>query len=386
MSCLTVILKMTERCNLNCSYCYFFNSKDQSYKERPAFISNENSTRLLDFLLEGVKQLSISKVIIGFHGGEPLRYGKERFIALCNDFIDKWPKEVQLEFSLQTNGLLLDEEWIEILQKYKVDIGISIDGPKVFHDVYRVDHFGRGSYDRLIEKIHLLHKMNARFGVLSVINPKIGAKNLYTFLTDELKVESFDLLFPHLTYDELSPYSMDEFAKFLCDIFDIWVLNNNKKIKIRIFISFLGQLLGGSRLLYGIGAIKNPGLPLITVRSDGKLEPVTGLMHTDPNTVTNTENDINTTRLNDFLTSPIFQELKEAQTIMPEKCSECCWEEICGGGHIIDRFSIQNRFNNPSTYCSVMMDMYAHMTKYLLDSGIPESRIRNSLALYNEVY
>ena len=242
MSCLTVILKMTERCNLNCSYCYFFNSKDQSYKERPAFISNENSTRLLDFLLEGVKQLSISKVIIGFHGGEPLLYGKERFIALCNDFIDKWPKEVQLEFSLQTNGLLLDEEWIEILQKYKVDIGISIDGPKVFHDVYRVDHFGRGSYDRLIEKIHLLHKMNARFGVLSVINPKIGAKNLYTFLTDELKVESFDLLFPHLTYDELSPYSMDEFAKFLCDIFDIWVLNNNKKIKIRIFISFFGAI------------------------------------------------------------------------------------------------------------------------------------------------
>lgn len=381
MSCLTVILKMSERCNLNCSYCYFFNSKDQSYKERPAFLSDENKACLLEFLLEGVKQLGISKVVIGLHGGEPLLYGKERFIKLCNDFIDKWPKEVQLGFSLQTNGLLLDEEWVGILEKYKVDIGISIDGPKDFHDIYRVDHFGNGSYDRLIKKIHLLHKMNARFGVLSVINPKIGGKNLYTFLTNELKVKSFDLLFPHLTHDELSPYSMDEFAKFLCDIFDAWTLNNNKKIKIRIFISFLRQLLGGSRLLYGIGAIKNPGLPLITIRSDGKLEPVTGLMYTDPNTVTNTTKNINNTSLKDFLTLPIFQELKEAQTIMPENCSKCCWEKICGGGHIIDRFSIKNRFNNPSTYCSVMMDIYAHMTKYLLDSGIPESRIRHSLAL-----
>ena len=200
-------------------------------------------------------------------------------------------------------------------------------------------------------------------------------------MTDELKVTSFDLLFPHLTHDELSPYSMDEFAKFLCDIFDIWTLNDNRKIKIRVFISFLRQLLGGSRMMYGIGAIKKLGLPLITVRSDGKLEPVTGLMHTDPSTVTNTEKNINTTSLKEFLTSPIFQELEKAQTIMPEKCSKCCWEKICGGGHIIDRFSAQNRFNNPSTYCSVMMKIYAHMTKYLLASGIPESKIQTSLHL-----
>lgn len=195
--------------------------------------------------MEGVEQLSISKVVIGFHGGEPLLYGKERFIKLCNDFIDRWPKNVQLKFSIQTNGLLLDEEWVRILQKYKVDLGISIDGPKAFNDIYRVDHFGNGSYDRLIQKIRLLQEMNARFGILAVINPKIGGKDLYNFLTEELKVESFDLLFPHLSHDEVSPYSMDEFAKFLCDIFDIWALKNNKKIRIRIFISFLRQLLGG---------------------------------------------------------------------------------------------------------------------------------------------
>jgi uncharacterized protein len=104
-------------------------------------------------------------------------------------------------------------------------------------------------------------------------------------------------------------------------------------------------------------------------------------MYTDPETVTNTQKNINDTSLKEFLTSDIFQELEKAQTIMPEKCSNCCWERVCGGGHLIDRFSIANRFNNPSAYCSVMMKIYAHMTKYLLASGIPESKIQNSLHL-----
>lgn len=104
-------------------------------------------------------------------------------------------------------------------------------------------------------------------------------------------------------------------------------------------------------------------------------------MYTDPETVTNTEKNINTTSLQELLTLPIFRELEEAQKIMPEKCSKCCWEKICGGGHVIDRFSIKNRFKNPSTYCSAMMNMYAHMTKYILDSGVPESRIKHSLVL-----
>lgn len=378
MSCLTVILKMTERCNLNCSYCYFFNGKDPSYKERPAIIAQNNIKKLIDFLIKGIDDLSLTKIVIGFHGGEPLIFKKTSFNQLCVALKENLGQKIVLSFSLQTNGLLIDHEWLEIFQKHKIDIGISIDGPKDFHDKYRVDHKGRGSYDRLIHKINMMNEKNIRFGVLSVINPEIGAKRMYNFITEKLKVKSFDLLFPHLTHDDKLQYSMDEFANFMCEIYNLWVQSNNK-VKIRIFTSFLNQLLGGSKLLYGIGAVKKHNIPLITVRSDGKLEPVTGLMHTDPNTVMDTKKNINDTTLKEFVNLQIFKELEEAQTIMPQQCTQCCWEKICGGGHIIDRFSLKNRFNNPTTYCSVMKKIYAQMSKYLIDSGIPLEKIHHTL-------
>lgn len=380
MNTLTVILKMAERCNLNCSYCYFFNGKDPSYKDRPAYITEDNINKLIDFLSQGIDDLSIDKIIFGFHGGEPLLFGKKNFDALCENLTNKLSPKAKLGFSVQTNGLLLDEKWVNIFQKHKVDIGISIDGPKEIHDKYRVDHFGRGSYDRLIKKIKLLQSLKVRFGILSVINPKINANTLYNFFTQDLNIQSFDLLFPHLTYDETPEYSMEEFSNFVSDIFNVWTLNN-KNVRIRIFISFLRQLLGGSRLLYGIGTINKKTLPLITVRSDGDLEPVTGLMYTDPETVSRTGGNIHNTTLKDFINLPIFHELEEAQNTSPAKCAECCWEKICGGGHIIDRFSTEKRFDNPSTYCSVMQNMYAHMSKYLLDSGIRELTIKKSLGL-----
>lgn len=119
MSTLTVILKMSERCNLNCSYCYFFNGKDQSYKQRPAFISDKNIDSLIHFLKQGAVDLSIKKVVFGFHGGEPLLFGKEKFAKLCSELKLKLLNVVQVSFSVQTNGLLLDEEWLKIFTKYK---------------------------------------------------------------------------------------------------------------------------------------------------------------------------------------------------------------------------------------------------------------------------
>lgn len=80
MSTLTVILKMAERCNLNCSYCYFFNGKDFSYKDRPAYITETNIDQLIKFLSKGADDLSINKIVFGFHGGEPLLFGKKNLM------------------------------------------------------------------------------------------------------------------------------------------------------------------------------------------------------------------------------------------------------------------------------------------------------------------
>ena len=148
-------------------------------------------------------------------------------------------------------------------------------------------------------------------------------------------------------------------------------------------MSFLGQLIGEERLIYGIGAVNQENeeslFPIITIRSNGDLEPTDELMSTDPETVTKTNCNIFNTSLKDFLKHPIFEELRLAQTVLPLECQKCCWGKVCGGGGLVNRFSKENRFNNPSVYCEGLKDLFSHLTSYLLNSGVSLSKIESAL-------
>lgn len=143
---LTIVLKTVERCNINCTYCYFFNGIDKSFKQHPPYISFETIKKITKFLKEGSKDLNIQRVRLGIHGGEPLMQKKTSFDEMCNYLRDELEPDVKVTLTLQTNGMLLDEEWINLIIKHNIGLGISIDGPKEYHDKYRVDHFGKGTY------------------------------------------------------------------------------------------------------------------------------------------------------------------------------------------------------------------------------------------------
>lgn len=133
-------------------------------------------------MLEGIQELELDALDIAFHGGEALLYGIKEFDDLCNILITNLSSKVKLWLTIQTNGLLINEAWIALFKKHSVDVGISIDGPKEYNDKHRVDFFGRGSYDRLLKKIELLHKSSMRFGVLTVVNLDIGGKRFIVLL------------------------------------------------------------------------------------------------------------------------------------------------------------------------------------------------------------
>ena len=331
---LGIVLKTVERCNLNCTYCYFFNSIDDSFKKHPAYISFDTIKHIVEFLRKGIQELKIEHVKIGIHGGEPLLQNKKDFDRMCSYFIDNIGDVAKVSFTLQTNAMLLNEKWIDLIEKYRIGVGASIDGPKEYNDKYRIDHSGIGSYDKVVEKIKFfnaqarMRKINT-LGCLSVINPEFSGRLAYRHLVDDVHLDSFNFLLPDNNYHILPRFEVSKYGKFMCEVLDEWLKDDNSNINVTFISSSLGMFFDKPSMVYGIGPSDPDELPLITIASNGDLSPVDELRSTDP-TMMNLCN-VTDCSLKDFLNLPIFTEIKDAQRDLPQKCKECCWEKICGG-------------------------------------------------------
>ncbi len=98
------------------------------------------------------------------------------------------PSYLRCENDLQTNGLLLDDEWCHFLKDNNFLVGLSVDGPQRLHDSYRKDKKGRGSFGGVFRAARLLKKHGVRFATLSCVNRVTGRSPLdvYRFLRDEI--------------------------------------------------------------------------------------------------------------------------------------------------------------------------------------------------------
>lgn len=366
-----VILKVIETCNINCTYCYFFNGIDDSYTLHPGKISLDTIQNIADYFRQACLENEIKILRIDFHGGEPL-LAKPKFLSkVCDIFIKELGEITTLQFTLQTNAMLINEEWIDIFNKYTINIGISIDGPKEYHDKYRVDHQGKGTYDQTKLKIDLLRKyyqekkINFGIGVLSVINPEFSAKKLYRHLVDDLKFNSIDFLLPDNTWDSTKKenFSSESYGTFLCDLFDEWIKDNNPKIYIRIFDTIISQLLKTSTHYHDFGGWLNDFL-LVTISSDGQLSPDDTYRSANPKLM-NTGLSVRNSVFDDFLNHPSVLSLYEASYQLPKACEGCLWQNTCKGGSLLHRYSELEGFANHSVYCEALKMIYEKVSNFL---------------------
>jgi uncharacterized protein len=376
---LGIVLKTVERCNIDCTYCYFFNGIDNSFETHPPYISFETVKQIASFLKQGCNELEIDEVRIGLHGGEPLMQKKYHFDEMCTYFREKLEPEVTVSYTLQTNAILINEKWIELLLKHKIGVGVSIDGPKEYHDKYRIDHRKRGTYDRVAAKIKEMmdSPLKGNIGSLGVINPEFNPRKIYRHFVDDLGFKHMNFLLQDYNYDNPSPYPASANGKFLCALFDEWVKDDNPDITVVHFKSTIDLFKGGLSAVYGIGPTSVDILPLITIASNGDLSPVDELRNTNKN-IMNTAN-VSSITLAEFINTKWFQVLREAFTKRPRECQQCCWENVCGGGGIINRYSTHNGFDNPSIYCEGLQDYYSEVASYMLKNGFPVEKLNQQL-------
>ncbi|MEA1676159.1 radical SAM protein [Nitrospirillum sp. BR 11163] len=380
-----VIVKITERCNINCTYCYFFNMNNDDYKRHPIHLPLETAESIADFLRQGVIDLGAEAVTIDMHGGEPLMIKKDAFIAICDIFSSRLDPICHLQFKVQTNGMLVDDEWISIFSNYNFSIGVSIDGPRDYNDLERVDHRGRGTYDGTAAGVAKLQAAASaqrigRVGALCVINPRFDARRTYRHFVDDLGFTGMDFLLPLDDHDSFDPAQAENYGRYLCDLFDEWTADDNPAIQVRILKNALIILSQGRAGVRRIDDEYHYGHQALTISSNGDIGPDDTLRATSGNFFESGVNVANTPLI-DFINRPMFQELAESRRNLPAKCQECCWKNACRGGRPINRFSAERRFDNPSVICDGLQDFFSHVAAYLLRHGLSYERLQEALGL-----
>ena len=370
------IIKVTERCNINCSYCYFFNGGDEDYKKHPPLLSLAIATDIAHFLRDGARELGAPTIALDFHGGEPLLMKKDKFAEICEMFKSVLGQEFELQFRVQTNGMLVDEGWIQIFETYQFMVGVSLDGPEEYNDRYRVDHKGNGTYQRVAKGIKLLRAAAdqgriPQFGALCVINPQYSGKEIYRHFIDELGFLGMNFLLPLETYDEikLQPGVAKKYGQFICDVFDEYVKDDNARIRVSILQNALVAMAGGAK----DAAVRHKALgwdhQAFVISSNGDIGPDDTLRRTHAGFFASGANVTNIS-LAEYLNYPLYRNLRAAQGQLHDNCESCCWRNACYGGDLINRYNARKGFDNPSALCGGLQDFYSHVAAYLLKHGL----------------
>jgi uncharacterized protein len=211
------------------------------------------------YIRQLIESHQVDEVSIAWQGGEPTIMGLDfyrRAMALAEKH--RRPGMTFLH-TMQTNGTLLNDEWCEFFKEHNFLIGISIDGPRELHDVYRVDKGGAPTFDKVMRGIRLLQKHQVAFNILTTVNSVNGDHPLevYRFIRDEIGAEwmQFIPVVERINEDGLTLYQEgntvsdrsvlpEQFGRFLSIIFDEWVHNDVGRIYVQTFEAAVRNWLG----------------------------------------------------------------------------------------------------------------------------------------------
>jgi len=173
-------------CNLDCEYCFFL-SKEMLYPGDRFRMADEMLEEYIRQLLESHRTPQVS---IAWQGGEPTMMGLD-FFRRSVELVEKHRRPgQQVDYSIQTNGVLLNEAWALFFKENQFLVGLSVDGPRELHDAYRVDKRGHGSFDRVMAGFEHLRASDVDVNVLCTVHAANQSHPLevYRFFRDVMDI------------------------------------------------------------------------------------------------------------------------------------------------------------------------------------------------------
>ena len=352
-----LLVKVATRCNIDCSYCYWF--RDAAVYDKPKLMSAAVLRQLLLRIEEHVCEHRLLDLPIVLHGGEPLIWGVDNFnyfAEACAAITTRTGSVIPI--AVTTNGVLIDDRWLDFFEGHRISVAISLDGPAHIHDLHRNTFQGGGTHEAVARAARSLTRRNIRVSALAVCNPAYPPRDYVEFFPD-CGITHYDIMIPDATVDEKPP----AIAGFYNSLFDLWFEANRGRpaVNIRIVTDMVAALLGNNTPTERVGY--NP-VELCTVMTDGSVE-AHDVLRIAGHGFTQTTFNIFDHALDEVRNEPRWQAARDASINLAAKCQKCKFMNACGGGYLPHRFSKANGYDNPSVYCGDLYAMFENMRHVL---------------------
>lgn len=317
-------------CNMRCRYCFY--ADEMRRRSTPVFRAMDGATAEA-IVRRGILAVDQS-VTFGFQGGEPTLAGAaffRRFLELERQY--NAGRGVRITNTLQTNGLELDGEMIEVLREGDFLVGVSVDGTREIHDSRRIDAAGRGTFDRVMANLERLEAAGIACNILCVVDDEIARR----------PGEVFEALAPHrfiqfiACLDPLEDgagggwLSPEVYGSFLIETYRLYARSarRGRFVSVRLFDNWLAMLSG--RPPESCGMLGHCA-PYLLVEGDGSAYPC-DFYALDRWYLGN----VRDTPFPRMLHSDAMRRFLEPSFALPERCKACEYLPICRGGCRRDR-------------------------------------------------
>ncbi len=346
---------VSEACNLACDYCYYSRCNG-----KPGKLDRIQDETLEKFIKEYLS-LSHGYATFVWQGGEPLLAGLgffERVISLQNNHAKK---RMRVANAIQTNGILINENWARFFKKHNFLVGVSLDGPEEINDRRRVTNSGNGSFNLIMNGIQHLREQNVDFNILTVIhedNVKM-AKELVAFYTQEnYKYVQFIpcMSFQSQDVSTAGKYAItaQQYGDFLCEFFDAWYNDGEPYLSVRFFDNMLAVYLGHQAEL----CQQSEFCPkMLVLEQNGDAYPCDFFIEEEYK-LGNVQKDA----LQDIIDNPKWNEFLEMKPNLPDKCKSCEFLNMCHGGCPRNRMQ-KNKDLDVDYFCESYKTIYKYAEK-----------------------
>lgn len=363
------------QCNLTCDYCFYLEKEQGALKtQRPR--RHMDDEVLTSYIRQYIRCSAGGEVEFSWQGGEPTLAGLDfyqRVLALQRHFADG----KVIHNSIQTNGVLINEQWARFLAENGFLVGISVDGPAPLHDRYRKTAAGKSVFDRVINAISLLQKYRVDFNILTVVNSATAEAPLeiYLFLTRELGARfvqfipvveqrsasrpSGELIYPQALGDHgLTPWSVsgEQYGRFINAVFDYWVRHDVGRVYVQLFDNALAAWTGERPSLCIMQPTCGHGL---VVEQNGDLYSCDHYVYPE-HRLGNIKRDW----LEEVVYGKQQKRFGMQKASLPPDCQRCEYRFACRGGCPKHRIhQVDNHWHNH--LCAGYKAIFSHMDPYM---------------------